>query len=923
MVSFFSSNISFVLSLLLCATTFNPCLCSNNNKVIRCDEKDRSALSVFKAGVLDSSNLLSSWSTEEDCCEWVGVQCDNLTGRVTMLDLQGFFLAGEINLSDLLQLESLNHLDLGHNVFTAISIPPNYTSKFEYLDLSYNTFGMESLQWISPLSSLKYLHLSGLNLSGETNWLHPMAMLPSLSNLIMSNCGLTNISSSLNYLNFSSSLVFLELSYNNFYSELPNWLFNLTSVMYVDLRGSHFYGEIPISLWRLRNLQSLYLLSNKLSGSVSYKLGQLEHLQLLDLSDNLLSGSIPSTLGNLSSLTYLDLSINHLSGHLPKSLGQLSNLESLNLKGNSLVGVITEETFSKLSSLDTLQLSSTGLGFDLDPKWVPPFQLSNLFLANVSLGPNFPTWLYTQKSLDSLDISSCGILSIDDEDMFWRLLGRIGNVDISNNSISGDLSEVTLNSTYINLDCNNFTGLLPHISSNVIFFSASHNSFSGSTFAFLCHTMSNEEHATQNLDLSDNLLTGELPDCWANWKQLFYLDLGNNKLTGEIPPSMATLSNLFFLDLQNNSFSGEFSINLLSISNLEYLILAENQFSGRLPNTMQPSLVTIQLRSNQFIGSIPPCICNLPSLMVLDLADNMLFGSIPHCIYNMTAMASDYENLHYVDINLIAKGKELRYAEHGRLRSIDLSYNSLSGEIPPELFSLILLWSLNLSRNHFLGKVPRQIGGLKSLECLDLSFNKLSGEIPQSISGLSFLSYLNLSYNNFIGQIPLGTQLQSFEASSFVGNPELCGAPLTKNCIREESKKPVLGKENNDDDDDEIFLKSLYLGMGVGFAIKFMWLYPSCSKDAIDEEWETQETPAKVTLLFQGNVLNPISMCSNNNKKVIRCNEKDRWVLSKFKAGVEDPYNRLFSWSNEEDCCAWIGVHCDNLTVAPFAPLKT
>ncbi|KAF7815748.1 receptor-like protein EIX2 [Senna tora] len=683
MVSF-SSKLSLVLLFLLCTTTFNI------SKVIGCHEKDEWALSMFKAGVLDPSNRLSSWSTKEDCCEWIGVRCDNLTGRITQLDLHSNSyqsrIGGVINLS-LLQLEFLNYLDLSSNNFRAISIPPSKSppniSKLEHLDLSYNSnFGMDNLHWLSPLSSLKYLNLGRIDLSNETNWLHSMAMLPSLSELLLSYCGLSNISPSLDYVNLSSSLVTLDLSFNNFKSELPNWFFNLTSpISYLDLRQNYFYGQIPISLLRLRNLQSFKLWENKLSGPIPYWLGQHEHLQHLDLSYNLLSGSVPSTLGNLSSLIHLDLS------------------------RNCLVGVLTEVTFSKLSALETLQLSSTCVEFDMDSNWVPPFQLHELHLRNVSLGPNFPTWLYTQTSLDVLDISSSRISSIDDEHMFWSSLAKIGDVDISHNSISGDLSEVTLNSTYIDLSYNDFTGELPHISSNLISLIASHNSFSGTLFSVLCH---HGQNVIGHLDISNNLLTGQLPDCWANWKQLVYLDLGSNQLSGELPPSMGTLSTLVFLDLHNNSFFGEFSFNLSSFISLEYLILAKNKFSGSLPNTMQQSLVAIQLRSNQFTGIIPTHICNLPALMILDLADNMLSGSIPGCVYNITAMVSGPIAYYIENINMVAKGREVGYKESGGLWSIDLSSNNLSGEIPPELFSLILVWSLNLSRNHLSGRIPEE-----------------------------------------------------------------------------------------------------------------------------------------------------------------------------------------------------------------------
>ncbi|MED6192415.1 hypothetical protein PIB30_009776 [Stylosanthes scabra] len=107
---------------------------------------------------------------------------------------------------------------------------------------------------------------------------------------------------------------------------------------------------------------------------------------------------------------------------------------------------------------------------------------------------------------------------------------------------------------------------------------------------------------------------------------------------------------------------------------------------------------------------------------------------------------------------------------------------------------------------------------MRFLESLDLSNNQLSGEIPQSLSNLSFLGYLNLSYNDFKGMIPLSTQLQSFDSSSYKGNPELCGAPLLKNCTQEKDHND--SQQNEDRDSDE-FRTSFLIGTGVGFASGF------------------------------------------------------------------------------------------------------
>ncbi|XP_047978834.1 receptor-like protein EIX2 [Salvia hispanica] len=246
-------------------------------------------------------------------------------------------------------------------------------------------------------------------------------------------------------------------------------------------------------------------------------------------------------------------------------------------------------------------------------------------------------------------------------------------------------------------------------------------------------------------------------------------------------------------------------------------------------------------------GQIPSEICQLSYLQILDLANNKLSGVIPRCIHDFTAMVmkrslSDLYTLYgneklWYSYSVFSAGgfreSALVVKKGGKLEfdnilplvtSIDLSVNSLSGEIPNELTSLSELGSLNLSGNQLTGLIPKNIGEMKQLESLDLSRNSLYGRIPRSLASISGLGYLDLSYNNLTGRIPEGTQLQSFNASSFVGN-HLCGLPLTSNC-----SEGGIKEMNEEAAEVEWFYVLLSLGYAVGFSV-------ACTALVLKKRW--------------------------------------------------------------------------------------
>ncbi|KAF5808695.1 putative non-specific serine/threonine protein kinase [Helianthus annuus] len=74
-----------------------------------------------------------------------------------------------------------------------------------------------------------------------------------------------------------------------------------------------------------------------------------------------------------------------------------------------------------------------------------------------------------------------------------------------------------------------------------------------------------------------------IPRSLCKWTLLEYRNLAQNKLTGKIPECVRNLKNLCLMRLMSNELSGIISNFIGSISSLETLNLNDNDFSGELP----------------------------------------------------------------------------------------------------------------------------------------------------------------------------------------------------------------------------------------------------------------------------------------------------------------------------------------------------
>ncbi|ONI22459.1 hypothetical protein PRUPE_2G130900, partial [Prunus persica] len=807
-----------------------------------CREEESSALLQFKKSfIIDKSASsydgaypkVSAWKLggggNSSCCSWDGVECDEKTGHVIGLDLSSSYLYGSIHSnSSLFSLVHLQRLNLSDNNFNYSQIPssirnfPNLTQ----LDLSASVFAGQVPYEVSQLSKLTSLNLCcNLETSSSEGLLklQPSDMRSLVHNL--------------------TSLEILQLNFVSISSTVPESLANLTFLTFLALRECDLVGEFPVRIFNLPNLKSLSVrynqdltgyfpefnrssplvllkvafTANKFVGSIPDSLANLTKLTVCRINSNPLTGPIPSWLGNFTKLIYLDLSFNSLNGSIPTSFSNLMNLELLYLHGNHLSGVVKLEMFQKLQNLYELQLNWNNLEFVTESKitnaTVQQFTVLSLSACNIR---EFPSFLRYQTNLERLDLSRNKLHGQVPKWMWNISTETLVYMDISENFLSDQLPFFLpwVNLLCLRLSSNMFHGPVPIPPPSMLEYRVPENKFSGEISPLLCHMSS-----LRYLDLSKNNLSGTLPQCLGNFSDgLILLLLRRNSFHGIVPQSYSNRSSLRMIDVSHNQLQGRLPRSLANCLMLEYLVLSNNQFSDAFPIWLGtlPELKLLAMRQNAFSGVIGNSRKNLdfPKLRIVDLSYNNFTGEIPSVFPDSTVNNSDYMHtdvtynandflvIFSVDysITIATKGLDLYYSKiQEEFASFDISSNKFEGQIPEFIGNLTELHSLNISNNILTGSIPSSLGKLTKLESLDLSRNKLSGQIPQQLTQLNFLGNLDVSHNNLTGRIPQGTQLTSFNSTSYEGNPGLCGDPLPRKCGDPEApRQPSSLVEEND-----------------------------------------------------------------------------------------------------------------------------
>ncbi|CAI0555271.1 unnamed protein product [Linum tenue] len=641
---------------------------------------------------------------------------------------------------------------------------------------------------IGNLTSLTDFGLSGNSLSGR----FPDNILPNLVQLEYLLLGDNKFSGGFPDIfgNLSHKLTYLYVYNNNFTGPIPSLIFNLPKLQTLDCSYNQLVGPLPSQLVNyigLNSIQRIDLGGNFLNGTIPSWMLALPSLERLDLRSNLLTGEIPEF--QSSSLEGIFLQQNQLSGPVPNTIFNLVNVYQIDLGANRLSGVFHLDSITTLENLRSLSLSynnNISILFGSTPHnstWISPLIYLNLSSCNITRIPSF--YLDFFPSLETLDLSHNFLNSMT---ILPPHMESLQYLDLSYNMIEGQLSiPWSPQLQYLLVDNNKLTGRMPHHICNIT--------------------------TLDVINLSNNSLSGSIPECLVNLTDLTVLQLRMNNFHGSVPSIFGNMSSLENLDLNDNTLGGPLPQSLAACKELQVLDVGNNELNGVFPFWLSslPQLKVLILHNNSFHGTITTeSMDSFPMLRILDISNNYFNGLLPASLFHkframMMLQESEKVGVNYIgwsssgeyySVVLIVKGQEMMITKILTIfTTVDLSNNYFHGSIPDAIGELKSLKHLNLSHNSLSGPIPSSLVNLTELEALDLSSNQLTGEIPPQFTSLtSSLAKFNLSQNLLQGPIPQGSQIQTFDNTSYIGNEGMCGLPLSKKCG---------GDDHNDHEDSE------------------------------------------------------------------------------------------------------------------------
>ncbi|KAL3515791.1 hypothetical protein ACH5RR_022693 [Cinchona calisaya] len=742
--------------------------------------------------------------------------------------------------------------------------------KLEYLDLSNNDLTGPIPSWIGNLSNLFYLSLAQNLFSGSL----PIEI-TRIERLVTSDDKSANqldqsyldfpillqpdTFSGLQYNRLSNLYPTINLRENKFQGTIPVEIGQLKFLHALDLSNNYFSGDIPDTIAELSNLEKLDLSFNSFSGKIQVSLKNLHFLSSFSVANNNLLGLIPSggqfdtfpatsfegnsgLCGPVLQRSCPDRQSTTTSEPPTRSTSPEEGITTfwlvfwISFGASFIVAFVTYA----LSCYANTSHDASGNHLDRDAllSFYHNFSSSYSSPLNWSVSIDCCFWegvvcdkngrvirllLPSRGLAGEISGSITGLSHLQQlnfahnrlsgplPDGLFRLLDRLETIDLSNNSLSGQLhpsDQLPRTIKKVDLADNNFEGIIQssllQSSLNLISLNVSKNNFRGSLPSNICNFSS----SIKVLDFSVNDFNSSVPYGFGKCSRLKVLRAGFNRLTGSLPSDIYRATTLQEFSFPSNELSGTLEEGIVNLTNLKILVLYNNHLRGMIPRDIGrlSKLEQLLLLLNRLNGTLPSSLMNCTRLLTLNLRSNLLGSELSSFDF------SKFSHLRTVDLgrNLFNGSFPGTLTSCRALTAIRLSSNQLTGEIPLEMQSLKSLSFLSISVNnlsniartmkilsscknlrililsdnffneslpydeslvgsdgfenlqvlalgvcHFSGQIPIWLLKLGKLEYLDLSNNDLTGPIPSWIGNLSNLFYLSLAQNLFSGSLPI------------------------------------------------------------------------------------------------------------------------------------------------------------------------
>eukprot|EP00980_Cylindrotheca_fusiformis_P015861 scaffold4637_cov128-Cylindrotheca_fusiformis.AAC.32 len=479
-----------------------------------------------------------------------------------------------------------------------------------------------------------------------------------------------------------------------------------TNLITLRLNGNDIGGPFPVGIYQLSGLQELNLGYNQLSGKLPNAIASLSSLTTLRLYHNQFTGRIPVALGDLTRLVELNMAENNFEGTIPLALNDLTDLKFLSLqREGGITGLLDVGVAQGVSSA-----SGPGLTGPL-PALEGLKSISELYLGVNSLTGSVP-----YNFLDGV-VSKSALLK----------------VDLTSNRITGTLPGSL--SQFDKLDLyvadNRVTGIANALCKKSDWLSGDVKSFDCE--GILCPANKYNPKFGRKRDTSnpcqdcstgtDGILGGV--ECLTDQQQ---------KEGGE----RRILEQLY------RAASGDFWLSNEGWMDDDVSIC--DWYGVECESDENPSVVSIDLESNNLRGSVPTEVYQLSNLQTMSLQGNLVDLKFDG-IGSATALESlDLEEMGLESLSGIK--------EASSLISLRIARNSLS-TVPIQVFELTNLQVLDMSDNPFPDQpMPKVFENLQNLIYLGCSACSFIGTVPKHLGSMTNLQHIGLGQNGFSGGIP-------------------------------------------------------------------------------------------------------------------------------------------------------------------------